>query len=524
MEKLKKLLEFTPDQALEAIRRKVIDNKDASRIALFSLITCVFCYFYEMIEGYGCPDAVAEGVYYYVGQKNAYSLARWLIPFLNKVLGSNVVIPFIIILVYCVLIAVAIYLLCREFRITSPSQQILLAGLSISFPVVIRQYAYLYMATSYAFSFLASVLAVLCFRKNTLWGYVKGTVCVVLMLGAYQSNVASVATLALIFLASDVCQGKKPKEIAKWFAATVLCGGLASVINLGIANVMAGLADVPAAEKVSSFSIKEIVKFLYFTIPWSARWFFAYFKSEVFARNAVYLVLFLVLLAETLCMAWVLFREKKWIRAIALILCVAAEPFLMNLCVILFPHNGIIDYMRYHYVLFFVQIVAWHGFLRGKLAGNLVRWIVSLCILYLVSTYVISANSTAFLYRLEYESCHDQAVQMLSEIHHLEGYDPEETKIVLGSAILYQDTSAAFGPLLRYAVMDGGPIFWNDLHGMTTCRYWYFLDYLGVNPKWIDSTEYLHVISTEEYAEMPAWPKEGSVRMIDGYAVIKTLE
>jgi len=45
-----------------------------------------------------------------------------------------------------------------------------------------------------------------------------------------------------------------------------------------------------------------------------------------------------------------------------------------------------------------------------------------------------------------------------------------------------------------------------------------------VNPKRIDSTEYLHVISTEEYAEMPAWPKEGSVRMIDGYAVIKTLE
>ena len=71
MEKLKKLLEFTPDQALEVLRRKVIDNKDASRIALFSLITCVFCYFYEMIEGYGCPDAVAEGVYYYVGQKNA---------------------------------------------------------------------------------------------------------------------------------------------------------------------------------------------------------------------------------------------------------------------------------------------------------------------------------------------------------------------------------------------------------------------------------------------------------------------
>ena len=120
MEKLKKLLEFTPDQALEALRRKTIDNKDASRIALFSLITCVFCYFYEMIEGYGCPDAVAEGVYYYVGQKNAYSLARWLIPFLNKVLGSNVVIPFIIILVYCVLIAVAIYLLCREFQIKSP--------------------------------------------------------------------------------------------------------------------------------------------------------------------------------------------------------------------------------------------------------------------------------------------------------------------------------------------------------------------------------------------------------------------
>ena len=77
------LLEITPDQALDAMRRKIVENKAASRIALFSLITCFFCYFYEMIEGYGCPDAVAEGVYTYVGQKNAYSLARWMIPFLN---------------------------------------------------------------------------------------------------------------------------------------------------------------------------------------------------------------------------------------------------------------------------------------------------------------------------------------------------------------------------------------------------------------------------------------------------------
>jgi hypothetical protein len=44
---------------------------------------------------------------------------------------------------------------------------------------------------------------------------------------------------------------------------------------------------------------------------------------------------------------------------------------------------------------------------------------------------------------------------------------------------------------------------------------------LGVNAGWIETDEYLSIIQSQEYQQMPLWPESGSVKMIDGMAVIK---
>ena len=111
---------------------------------------------------------------------------------------------------------------------------------------------------------------------------------------------------------------------------------------------------------------------------------------------------------------------------------------------------------------------------------------------------------------------------MLSRVYELDGYDPNSTPIMFGGqAIDYNDTYLAFAPLFRYAVMESGPVFWTGEFGLTASRYFFFRNCMGVDAYGLSSEEYWYVVSTPEYYEMPCWPAEGSVQMIDGYAVIK---
>jgi len=47
------------------------------------------------------------------------------------------------------------------------------------------------------------------------------------------------------------------------------------------------------------------------------------------------------------------------------------------------------------------------------------------------------------------------------------------------------------------------------------------MNYMGIDSDWIRDADYERVISTDEYKNMPIYPKEGSVKMIDGFAVVK---
>ena len=128
----------TPDEFIGSGFKKYFAGyeKDAKRILIVTVITCFFCYFYEMITGYGCPDTLSEGVFYYRNADFATSLARWFVKYLNLLVGRNVVIPVIIIPLYCLGVGYSVFLICKMFNIRSALSQVLLTAVSVSFPVV----------------------------------------------------------------------------------------------------------------------------------------------------------------------------------------------------------------------------------------------------------------------------------------------------------------------------------------------------------------------------------------------------
>ena len=44
---------------------------------------------------------------------------------------------------------------------------------------------------------------------------------------------------------------------------------------------------------------------------------------------------------------------------------------------------------------------------------------------------------------------------------------------------------------------------------------------MGIDAGDLSYDEFLNIIQSKEYKEMPLWPADGSIKMIDGIAVIK---
>ncbi len=497
------------------------DVKTAKRIGFSGLFGMLASYFYWMITGYSGPDAVIEGVYVYTAEEIARGSGRWMACYLNGFF-SNLLIPSVIIFVYCLLVGISAYLICKMLKIRAAYLQVMLTLVMICSRTVIRQFSYLQMGVVYAFAFFMSVLAVYLIRKLKVIPAIIGVIAMTLMLGSYQSYIGSVATLAFILLIFDIFTGEKYKTAFLRFLFTAVGGALAAGLDIVCAKVDAKIHGVALFERVSEFSVSVIFKHLGFSLKYAYTALLSFLRLKTFSWDKMLMVIAVSLLVFTVLAAFKLFKEKEIARALIVVCSVFLLPLFLNVCVILFPTNGIYEVMQYHYVLVFALLAAMYEFLPlADMLANIVRWLSLAVTVLLICTLILSSNATAICYKLAYEATAEQATLMLSRVYALDGFVKDETKIVIADIISYQDTYDNYRVLFSHAVPDSGPVFWAGRYGTTTSRYLYFKKYLGIDPGRLSDAEFGAVVSSPEFEDMPLWPEAGSVRMINGYAVIK---
>lgn len=525
-QKIASFFRKTPSDNLNELWKNTFGVNKNVNIAVFvtTICTMLLCYFYEMIYGLGCPDTLCEGVHYYRNANFSTSQARWNLRFLNIFGGNNVIIPFFTVLGYCLMIGIAVMLICRMIRITKKLPAVCLTAMMISFPIVWHHFAYLYMALAYSFSFLASVLGIRFIRKRKFSGFLLGTLCFLFMLGSYQAYIGAVSAFALIMLIFDSLHEAKYAKNLSTFGLTVLSGLAASILNIPFSRLMMLLFHTGTESRVAAFSVKSIFQNLGFSLQYSYKWFFSYFNNTVLGRKYLYTALLLICIILLIISLAKRFRENSVIGCLTMLVSVLLLPLAMNFLLLLMPENGIRDIMRYQYVLIFVLLFILLEYCSGKVFAHILYYVSLAVILVLFWGNVISANATAKMYKLSYDENISQAQLMLERIYETDGYVADETPIILGGLISIENVQNQYPQIFRYAEKEGGPVFWADLHGEIYCRYYLFNDYLGVDPKWVSNEEFIGVVTSDEYRKMPSWPEEGSVKIIHGKAVVKIWE
>ncbi len=512
-----------PEEALSRLRSAAFGAKENTpACVLITTLVCSFlCYFYHMLYGLGCPDTLSEGIYYYRNSDYSTSQARWMIRYINELFGKNMIFPSINVLAYCFMIGFSAYLICRMTGIKKPLHQVLLTSMMVSFPVVLHHFAFMYMALAFSFSFMAVTVGCALVRTRKVIGVILGTACFLMMMGAYQAYIGAISALALILLISDILVEKKTKPGLINFALTAASGIAACLINIPFSSWMMKIHGVGADGRVSAFSIEDIFSNLGFSLKYSYVWFFSYFNNDVLSRNRLYTVLFIAVIALGILSLIRLILEKKIVHAVIFCISFLLIPLAMNSLLIAMPSNGMRDILRYQYVLVFVLLFILGNHVKSSKIAEIIKYPAYLSILFLFIGNVITANCTEFMYKICYDHTEQQMLLAMERVYELDGFKDNETRIVIGGAPAYEVISGANPKLFRYAEKDGGPVFWWSAYGMTSGREHYFKDFLGINAGYVTEQEYLNIVNSSAYKEMSVWPEEGSVGMIEGFAVIK---
>ncbi|MBP5599376.1 MAG: glucosyltransferase domain-containing protein [Lachnospiraceae bacterium] len=521
----KETLNFFKKPSKDFLSKVLSDTFVKDKTFIYTLITtlatCFICYFYEMIHGLGCPDTLCEGLRTYRNADFSTSQARWMLRFINEFFGKNVIIPTVTVISYCLMIGVSAFIICRMMRINKASYVVIITATMVSFPIILHQFAYLYMALAYSFSFLMVVCASYLTRTHKIIFFAVSIIFHLMMMGSYQSYIGAATALAIVMFIFDLIDTDSIKKafINLGLAAASLAGG--ALINMPFSRFMMNHYHTGMDERVSAFSIAPIFENLGFSLKFSYVWFFSYFNNEILSRNRFYFILFLalILLAISIIVGKIL--KKQYGVAALILLGFLLLPIGMNFLLVLMPSNGMRDILRYQYVLIFPLLIMLHDKLDGLLYTSILKVLSHAAIAFILIANVISANSTALMYKYSYEDAINQANFMMNKVYDLEDYVANETPIILTGPISYSALQDKYPKIFRYAEVEGGPVFWNDFYGMNICRYQFFQDFIGVNPQYITREDF-SVVDSEEFKEMPVWPLTGSVKMIDGKVVIKT--
>ena len=520
-----------------------------------TIISSLLSYYFMIVDGYTCPDGICEGLTYYTnGDWALAGCGRWAIRYVNE-LTCNIVIPLYVVMMYCLCVWLSVVLLCKLWEL-SDKAAIILGAMMIAAPTVAGQMGYPYTAVAYAIACLTSVGAVYCmFRCRTIPGIVGSTLCVTLMMGLYQSYVGMIAVLVLMTIIYDMLKGEDAKIILIDFGKCVGTSILGCIISTIILNIDLSVRGLNSASRLAMFDVKEIFSAFPQRVPYVYEKYMNILKTPLMHRNLIFLAIIIMTMVALIIIGIRLIREKKWVRVLLIVPLVLLIPMASNLIGILIPYNGVNSMMQYQSVMivpFMLACVEYtyrmytmnpetnveageEGNLdtkedtrvsgvrdSAKRTANKVMPVMALVLAVVLTwTYILAANATFQCYRLSYRHINNEMQMALQRVYQLDGYVKDATAIVMGG---FPDDKILRNSMdiYQYAEnINSNPVFWEDMHGATANRYRYFLDYFGVYSQDFSDEEYLNIVNSDAYARMALWPEDGSVDMIDGYAVIK---
>lgn len=464
---------------------------------------------------------------------------RWFLELMGRAashfMGGSYSLPFWNGILTLILLIISAMIVVRIFRFKNCVFSFCIGAVMTAFPAVVSIYFFMFTSVYYAIGLLFSILsAYLVIRHpgNILMHAVSAAL-LTCSLGTYQAYFPNTVCLFLITLILMCAFAEKETavDIVKTGIRylSVLFVSLAGyfILNklfLRIWNLSSGMGDYQGLDTMGSITPKELVSGIRSCYE---SFFSLAFREELFlnTRSAMQKgFLFMMLLFAVCILAFLVIRREKIAQNCLMLFFLLLFPVAMFLVYIMAPKAFVYPLMVYPAVFFFVLFLVWTERFAGLetvriFYRNLVQWAALGVTCVLLFFYIWYGNGNYMA--MEYTKYHDFAYlgTMVTQIKSLDGYSDTLPVAWIGNEISDETTEMADlfdQAFYMYGKSESNVNFPSGLHLITK--------YLGYSPQICDYETTRAFMETEEVKEMPVYPSNGSIRILDDTIIVKLSE
>lgn len=499
------------------------------------------CFFYTFMLGF-----VAHGYrflnltlshdslndFYAVMQWQKSSMGRIFYSIYISITRGRLVLPWLIGILALCWTSLAVYLIVRMFSVEKSSMIFLVSGICITNPTVYALAAtYIHDLDADLFALLMAVVSVFLWKiaiemesiKNR-WIYLALAALILsVTLGTYQSYISVTIALIMFICIKNLLEQKQ--------YITVLYQGLSGIAMIFISGVIyffelkifTGLTGVSTLESQKYNGLSNMSQLfegnLLFKIADVYRSFINAFKSMILSSAPECLTLLVqgILVLGIIAMSILAMKKMEWKRIALFVILGVLLPFGMNITCLL--SNGVAhvltQYAIWFVYLFAIVLVLWLAEQEriSEKIKKVFQMIILVCICMTIWENIQTANAIYVKKDLEYQTTFSYMTRVAERMEIQENYIPGETPVVLVGEGNIGNSKYGFE---RYHIITG-------VEGNSPLTYYdtfedYFEYILGISVNLIhDGT----IREKQEVKSMPAFPKEGSVIMVDETLVVK---
>lgn len=474
------------------------------------------------------------------------SNGRWLWPVLNSLRFSIQLNP-INAMACLTTVSLGVTLLRQLFEKESgvrASWLSWLAGAGYVSNVVVACYlSFAHQSPEFGISFFLSVMAAYCAIRveKMIVGIISGAVVLAMSLGLYQTNLASFCLVMLAYFLLLLFRNEEKQKIREHICRSLASAASGAVLYLLILKITLWATGTAMADYQggADISVSGILKNLPSNVAKCYELFYRYFFGTLVKHNmlqetaAVFVLIFCVVGAALACRLVRLIRRKDWENTFYGTAALLVLPMMCTVFMVATSQASFYIPMSGGLALF-LPVCFWllDSSREGETACDVFHkcWNKAEKALTLLTAAAVVYGSV-FMSAVDQQAMYEgrQATKELSDLIAQtlvsEGYYDDEIPVMLVG-------NASSNPLFRthelyhranpYARVG---LFMAETAG--TIRFSWDAAFRDYTPIWLnlcDNKTYQELLETEEIAEMPTFPQEGSIRKMDGVLVIKISE
>lgn len=490
---------------------------------------------------YNRADGIWSGTYHLAGDW-ALSLGRWAIRYIDLAHFGISVYPLSAIITLLLFVLGTCFLVDLFNIEISSIWDYLISGLFLANMIICISISYLYTSSIFGLSFATSSLCMWFVSKgvkgiadfrslrkvNVFASLLGASVCVVIVLGAYQAYLGCLALMALLYLVYLVNHGFSFAYIRNYF----LGGAVSGIIGFAIYEMILKIelsrygVEMSSYNGANSLSVRNIVShlpssmkrayeiFLNYLVGKGSRW-------NLFAGNHM-LIVFLAMCLVYVVLVFMI--RKKILRTVICLFSMILIPVAANIVVILIPDSQYLGQQTAPCALGFPIIIC---ILARQLSELHLIQIKKVCKMVVVAISVIIMWGSIYQVQIDQEAMRQGvntartiSSSILVKLYDEDLYSTERRYAIIGSPcnnpmVCLNEIYFKSNP---YARVSGA--YWGT---SLDSRTWggIFKNLLGINLPRCSDAEYERLLTNQRVTDMPLFPAKESIQEIDGVVVIR---